>query len=59
MEEEVAGGGGVGGDAKTEAKAERELEKDPDGPGQKCHEPEHLRRYGTSEGDKGKGGSFW
>ena len=41
-EEEVAGGSGVGGDAKAEAKT-KQLEEDPDGPRQECHEPEHLR----------------
>ena len=39
-EEEFAGVGGVGGDAKAEAKA-KHLEGSPDGPRQECQESEH------------------
>ena len=58
-EEEVAGDGGVGGDAKAEAKT-KQLEKDPDGPGQECQEPEHFsfsRRWITSLGSRNTGQS--
>ena len=59
-EEEVDGGGGVGGDAKAEAKA-KQLEWDPDGPWQECQEAEHIFscRCGTSEGNKDRGQSVW
>ena len=43
VEEEVAGGGRVGGDAKAEVEAKRDLEENLDCPRQECHEPEHFR----------------
>ena len=41
---EVTGGDRAGGDAKAQATT-KQLEENPDGPRQKCQEPEHFSFY--------------